>query len=51
MAAPSLLLDFLLVMFERRTENTRRLVVTEEEFLHHFDQNPEDPDVSWEEVM
>ena len=25
--------------------------MTEEEFLHHFDQNPEDPDVSWEEVI
>jgi len=25
--------------------------MTEEEFLHHFDQNPEDPDGSWEEVI
>ena len=51
MASLSLLLNSLLVMFGRRTENTRQLVMTEEEFLHQFDLNPEDPDLSWEEVV
>lgn len=51
MASLSLLLNSLLVMFGRRTENTRQLVMTEEEFLHQFDLNPEDPDLLWEEVI